>query len=275
MPQRVACLGPEGSFSHLIASRRFPGACLETLTSVEEVFERVQNEPEVLGVVPIENSSGGIILATVDRLMDPRCALHIQEELTLDVRLAMLGKSGQPVEVIYSHYMPFFHLDEWLKQHYPKAKRTPVASTSQAAARAAAEANAAALGSRENAARSGLEVLHFPIEEHIPNVTQFFLVGVTENTPSAEHQRTSLIVELPDKPGILCLFLTPFADAAVSLKRIESRPVRGQPNTYRFYIEIEGSPALAHVEGALAKAREIAASIRSVGSYPSSRRFES
>jgi prephenate dehydratase len=195
---------------------------------VEEVFELVQSLPDVLGVVPIENSSGG-----------------------------------------------FFHCDEWLKAHYPNAKRATVASTSQAAARAAAEPNAASLGSRDNAERHGLEILHFPIEEHVPNVTQFFLVGTEQNPPSTQHQRTALVVELPDKPGILCLFLTPFAEASVSLKRIESRPIRGQPNTYRFYIEIEGSPALAQVEAALTKAHAIASTIRSVGSYPTGRRFES
>lgn len=275
MSQRVACLGPEGSFSHLIAVQRFPDAVLETLAGVEEVFDFLQVEPDACGIVPIENSSGGLILASMDRLMDPRCHLHIQEELTLDVKLALVGRSGQGVEVIYSHFMPFYHCDEWLKAHHPKARRVSVASTSVAAARAAAEPNAAAIGSRDNARRHGLELLQFPIEEKIINVTQFFLIGHTENAPSGKNNRTALAVELPDKPGILCAFLTPFSDAGVSLKRIESRPVRGQPNTYRFYIEIEGSPALSDVEAALVEAREIASNIRCIGSYPTGLRFES
>ena len=275
MPQHVACLGPEGSFSHLVATQRFPEGRIELLGGVEQVFDWLADKPDALGIVPIENSSGGLILATIDRLMDPRCTLKIQEELTLDVKLALLGRRGQSIDVIYSHYMPFFHCDDWLKAHHPHAKRVPVASTAIAAERAVAEPNAASIGSRGNAQRHGLELLQFPIEENIINITQFFLIGHAANQPSVANNRSALIVELPDKPGILCAFLTPFSEAGVSLKRIESRPVRGQPNTYRFYIEIEGSEALPAVKAALDKARGIASHITLAGTYPTGQRFES
>lgn len=275
MPEVIACLGPEGSFSHLVATQFAPAGEITTLGSVEEVFDWLANKPDALGIVPIENSSGGIIMATVDRLMDPNCGLKIREELTLDVKLALLGKLGRPVEVIYSHYMPFYHCDEWLKAQHPNARRVPLPSTSQAAARAAQEPNSAAIGSRGNARLHGLDLLEFPINDGLVNVTQFFLIGHQEKSPSPANNRTALAVELPDKPGILCAFLSPFSEARVSLKRIESRPIRGKPNTYRFYIEIEGSPALPQVEAALEKARAIASNIRSVGSYPTGRRFES
>jgi chorismate mutase/prephenate dehydratase len=274
MPQRIACLGPEGSFSHLVTSQRFPETQPDLLPSIEAVFAWLEDKPDALGVVPIENSSGGLVLASIDRLMDPKCQLRVREELTLDVKLALLGRRGQPIEVIYSHYMPFFHSDEWLKQNYPNAKRVPVASTSQAAERAASEPNAAAIGSRGNAERCQLDLLQYPIEENIINITQFFVIGHQPNPPTP-HDRTALVVELPDKPGILCSFLTPFSEAAVSLKRIESRPVRGQPNTYRFYIEIEGSPAHPVVADALEKANHIASRIHQLGSYPTGIRFES
>ncbi|TLD71180.1 ACT domain-containing protein [Phragmitibacter flavus] len=279
MPHRIACLGPEGSFSHLIATKRFPDTQPTLLASVEDVFTWLADQPEsdaqAQGIVPIENSSGGIILATIDRLMDPRCPFHVQEELTLDVKLALLGRPDQTIEVIYSHYMPFFHCDDWLKQNHPHARRVPVASTSHAAERAAREPNAAAIGSRENAERHNLALLQYPIEENIINITQFFLIGHQPAQPSTDNNRTALVVELPDKPGILCSFLTPFSEAAVSLKRIESRPVRGQPNTYRFYIEIEGSPAHPAVATALERANTIASRIHQLGSYPTGIRFES
>jgi chorismate mutase/prephenate dehydratase len=275
MPDRIACLGPEGSFSHLVATQFAPDGGLHTLASVEEVFDWLADKPDARGIVPIENSSGGIIVATVDRLMQPSCNLKIQEELTLDVKLALVGHRDREIEVIYSHFMPFFHCDEWLKRNHPRARRVSVASTSAAAARSAEELNAAAIGSRGNAARHRLDILQFPIEEGIANVTQFFLIGHAGNTSSSRNNRTALAVELPDKPGILCAFLTPFSNAGVSLKRIESRPVRGQPNTYRFYIEIEGSEALPEVAGALNQALDIASSIRIVGIYPTGRRFES
>jgi len=275
MPGPIACLGPEGSFSHVVAAQFAPDGVLHTFESVEEVFDWLADKPAARGIVPIENSSGGIIVATVDRLMQPACSLSIQEELTLDVKLALVGHRNRKIEVIYSHYMPFFHCDDWLRRNHPEARRVSVASTSQAAARAAGEPNAAAIGSRGNAERHGLDILQFPIEEGIANVTQFFLIGHAENAPAPRNNRTALAVDLPDKPGILCAFLTPFSEAGVSLKRIESRPVRGQPNTYRFYIEIEGSEALPAVAGAMRKARGIASAIRIVGSYPTGRRFES
>jgi prephenate dehydratase len=274
-PTVVACLGPEGSFSHLLTGMRFPGVAVRLLNTIGEVFEDLRDHPQALGVVPIENSSGGFIVDTVDRLVDEGCELYILEELTLDVKLALLGRKGEPVQTIHSHAMPFFHSDEWLKAHYPNAKRIVEASTAKAAEKAAELAGAAAIGPRQNAERHGLDILQFPIAGEVPNITQFFLLGHRPNAESPGHERTALVVELPDRPGSLCRFLTPLSDAGVNMKRLESRPIRGQPNKYRFYIEIEGSPANAAVAAALEQTRHDGASIRSVGSYPASSRFES
>jgi chorismate mutase / prephenate dehydratase len=274
-PSVIACLGPDGSFSHLLTGMRFPGLPVKLLANVGEIFDFLHTQPGALGIVPIENSSGGFIIDTVDRLVDERCKLHIIEELTLDVKLALLGHPGRQIEVIYSHPMPFFHSDEWLRQNHPDAKRMSEPSTAAAAAKAAADPRAAAIGPRQNADRHALEILHFPIAGEVPNVTQFFLLGHTANAAAPSNNRTALVVELPDRPGSLCKFLTPLSDAGVNMKRLESRPIRGQPNKYKFYIEIEGSTAESKVADALSKADAEAASIRSVGSYPSGRRFES
>lgn len=274
-PSLVACLGPEGSFSHLLMQQRFPGVPAHLLASVSEVFDYLNTNPQALGIVPIENSSGGFIIDTVDRLVDERCSLHILEELTLDVKLALLGRQGVAVASIHSHPMPFFHSDDWLKANYPDARRVNEASTAKAAEKAAAMEGAAAIGPRQNAQRHGLDILHFPIAGEVPNITQFFLLGHAENPVSKENNRTALVVELPDRPGSLCRFLTPLSEAAVNMKRLESRPIRGRPNQYRFYIEIEGSPAEAQVAKALEQTQADGAVIRSVGSYPAGNRFES
>lgn len=274
-PSVIACLGPVGSFSYLLTEKRFPGIPIEPLVSVGDVFDFLATHPHAEGIVPIENSSGGFIIDTVDRLVDDRCPLWIQEELTLDVKLALLGHTGVPVEVIYSHPMPFFHADEWLKTHYPNARRVTRPSTAASAELAAAEPNAATIGPRQNATRYGLDLLHFPISGDVPNITQFFRLGHQPLPLSSTHNRSALIVELADKPGSLCLFLTPLSDAAINLKRLESRPLRGQPNKYRFFVEIEGSPADPHVAAALLRAQNDGATIRSVGSYTSGTFFES
>ncbi|MFN7562922.1 MAG: prephenate dehydratase, partial [Prosthecobacter sp.] len=246
----IACLGPEGSFSHLITRMRFPDATVSLRDNIGDVFDFLSSRPDALGIVPIENSSGGFIIDTVDRLLDARCELSIVEELTLDVKLALLGRPGEEVRTIHSHAMPFFHGDDWLKAHYPDAKRIVEPSTAKAAEKAAATPGAAAIGPRQNAERHALSILHFPIAGEVPNITQFFLLGHTANTPDATHNRTALVVELPDRPGSLCRFLTPLSEGSINLKRLESRPIRGQPNKYRFYIEIEGSTADPRVQSA-------------------------
>jgi chorismate mutase/prephenate dehydratase len=266
-PQTLACLGPEGSFSHLLTQMRFPAASVQLMAGIGEVFDFIRTHPNALGIVPI--------IDTVDRLVDERCNLHILEELTLDVKLALLGRQGAEVRTIHSHAMPFFHSDEWLKTQYPDAKRIVEASTAKAAEKAASQDGAAAIGPRQNARRHALDILHFPIAGEVPNITQFFLLGHAENSASTTNNRTALVVELPDRAGSLCRFLTPFSDSAINLKRLESRPIRGQPNKYRFYIEIEGSPADTHVQAALNQTMTDGASIRSLGSYPAGRRFES
>lgn len=271
----LACLGPDGSFSHLLTQQRFPGAPVQLMSNIGEVFDYLGSHSDALGLVPIENSSGGFIIDTVDRLVDERCHLKIIEELTLDVKLALLGKPGAAVETIHSHAMPFFHCDEWLRSNYPTAKRVIEASTAKAAEKAATQPGAAAIGPRQNADRHGLALLHFPIAGEVPNITQFYLLGHQENEPSTANNRTALVVELPDRAGSLCRFLTPLSDAGVNLKRLESRPIRGQPNKYRFYIEIEGSPAEPSFQSALDQTRADGAQIRSVGSYPAGRSFES
>jgi len=274
-PPTLACLGPEGSFSHLLTQKRFPDASIQLMANIGEVFDYLGSHPEALGLVPIENSSGGFIIDTVDRLVDERCRLKIVEELTLDVKLALLGRPGVQIQSIHSHAMPFFHCDEWLKANYPGAKRVIEASTAKAAEKAATQAGAAAIGPRQNAERHSLSLLHFPIAGEVPNITQFYLLATRENAPSTANNRTALVVELPDRAGSLCRFLTPLSEAGINLKRLESRPIRGQPNKYRFYIEIEGSPAEPRFQSALDQTRADGAVLRSVGSYPAGQRFES
>jgi chorismate mutase / prephenate dehydratase len=271
----IACLGPEGSFSHLLTQQRFPAAPVQLLGTIGEVFEHLAAHPGTLGIVPIENSSGGFIIDTVDRLVDGRSGLHIIEELTLDVRLALLGRPGVEVRTIHSHAMPFFHCDEWLRAHYPTARRVVESSTAKAAEKAATEVGAAAIGPRQNAERHGLTLLHYPISGEVPNITQFYLLGQQENAAEMGNQRTALVVELPDQPGSLCRFLTPLSHAGINLKRLESRPIRGQPNQYHFFIEIAGSPAEPHFRSALEQTVADGATLRSLGSYPAGRRFES
>lgn len=271
----VAYLGPEGSFAHLVARTRFGNHELIPQGSVDEVFDYLKIHPECLGVVPIENSSGGIITATVDRIMESDSNCHIQEEITLNVKLALLGREGEVVRRIYSHFAPFHHCARWLKKNYGEASQVVTPSTPNAAIKAAKEKGSAAIGCRDSAERYGLDILHFPIEADVPNVTEFFVVSSSPNPSSAENTRTSLAVELPDSSGSLFQFLAPLAKHGVNLKRIESRPIVGSPNRYRFFIEVEGNSDTDDVQNALQAANEFCIHMRNFGSYPSETRIES
>ena len=272
---RVAYLGPEGSFAHLVARKRFGDSGLIPQGSVDEVFDYLETAPDCVAVVPIENSSGGIITATVDRIMAEGAPYHIQEQIALNVKLALLGREGDVITKIYSHFAPFYHCGQWLKQHYPGAEQIITPSTPAAAITASQQKGAASIGSRESAERYGLQVLHYPIGSELPNVTEFFVVAHQANAESPKNSRTSLAVELPDSSGSLFRFLEPLARNGINLKRIESRPMPGRPNQYRFFIEVEGNTASQQVRQAIAEAEAVCLKLRNFGSYPSDTRFDS
>lgn len=272
---RVAYLGPEGSFAHLVARKRFGEEDLVPKRSVDEVFDYLENEPDCLAVVPIENSSGGVITATVDRIMAENAPYHIREEITLAVKLALLGREGETVRKIYSHFAPFHHCSRWLKANYPDAEQIVTPSTPNAAIAASQEPGSASIGARDSAERYGLDVLHYPIEAEVPNITEFFVVSRDANEDSPENSRTSLAVELPDSAGSLFRFLGPLAAHGVNMKRIESRPILGSPHQYRFFVEIDGNRTDPTLRKALDEAREFCSRLRDFGSYPSDTRYES
>ncbi len=272
---QVAYLGPEGSFAHLVARKRFQDNELIPRGSVDEVFDYLENSPDSFAVVPIENSSGGVITATVDRIMEADAPYHIREEIALNVKLALLGREGDVIEKIYSHFAPLNHCSKWIRTNYPGAEQVVTPSTPHAAICASREKGSAAIGARESAERYGLDVLHYPIEAEVTNVTEFFVVAHHANAESPKNLRTSLAVELPDASGSLFRFLGPLANNGINLKRIESRPIMGQPNKYRFFVEVEGNTADAAVRHALEEAKEFCLRMKDFGSYPSDIRFES
>jgi prephenate dehydratase len=271
----IAYLGPDGSFSHLLTRRRFPDATdLRPIGGVPGVFEFVRATPGALGVVPIENSSGGMIMPTVDSLIEHLQSVYVQELLLLDVKLALLGRAGRAPEIVYSHAVPLQHSEKWLRRMFPGVQAVASNSTSHAVKLAVEDPGAAAIAMRENAAAHGLDILHYPIEEGVPNVTQFYVIG-------HEHTRTgdcsAYVVALPNKPGALYRFLAPFNQHGVNLTRIQSRPIFGKPNAHLFFVELTGNEEDSNVAAAIAAARspEISERLDSLGSFPGKLRFQS
>lgn len=264
----VAYLGPEGTFSHLVARKHFgPSARLVPQASVYDVFAYVHGGAQRTGLVPIENSSGGTIYETIDGLVEQAGKISVREELSLNVRLALLGHRGETIRNLYSHFVPLQHVQPWVRQHLPGVRQHRVASTSRAAELAAADSGSAALGTREAARRYKLQILQFPVHSEVPNITEFIVVG-KKRAPAPRSTKTSLLVTLENRPGSLLDFLQAFKDSGVNLTRLLSRPIIGQPKSYLFVVDVQGTPEMPLVKQALAAARRAARSLTVLGVYP-------
>jgi prephenate dehydratase len=274
-PSSIAFLGPEGTFAHLAANQRFGNKfALVPQRSVADVFDYVRQDESRYGIVPIENSSGGTILDTVDRLVDASYDLFIQESLSINVKLALLGKDKKNIRTIYSHFAPLHHCETWLRKNFPDAEKIETQSTTMAVIAASKEAGAAAIGTRLAGEIYKLKVLEFPIEQDIPNVTQFLILGHTRPDARAGSQ-TSLVVELPNKVGSLYKFLGPFLKQGINLSRLLSRPLSGHPGSHLFLVDAETTETDPKMQRALKAARKHVVGIRSIGSYPVRKRYDS
>lgn len=273
--RQIAYLGPSGTFSELVAGKRFGREVeLVPLPGIYEVFEHVRSHRYALGIVPLENSSGGTIYETIDCLVEKRRPLVIREELSLQVRLALLGHKGEKINTLYSHFAPMQHCDPWIRKHLPRVHRKEMASTASAAEAAAANRHAASLGMRAAATRYGLDILEFPVQPEVPNVTQFACIGHRAE-PDPKASKTSLIVTLHNRPGSLCSLLEIFRDHQINMTRLLSRNIVGQPKSYVFFIDIAGTPSGSPVREALLKARRAVQSLRDAGAYPVRRPYVS
>ena len=277
MPYPVAYLGPEGTFSHLIARRHFPkNHPLVACADIAAVFEFVRQNPEARAVVPIENSSGGTIYDTIDLLIQHAGQIQAQEELTLDVSLALLGHRKEGIKTIYSHFVPLMHHKEWLAKHFPQARTLSVASTAQAATKVAKSPHSAALASPGAAALYGLKILQFPIQPGAVNLTRFYVIGFGE-APQVPRlpQKTTLVFSLHNLCGSLHSFLGPLSRNAVNLRMIVSRPVPGKPQTYVFFVEVDGSTDDPKVASALERAGKFCERLDILGSFPCRAAYDS
>ncbi|MDA1044934.1 MAG: prephenate dehydratase [Verrucomicrobia bacterium] len=263
----VAYLGPAGTYSHLIAEKRF-GADPEYVprSTILDVCTYVSGRKGRCGIIPIENSSGGAIYETVDILLEGLPRVAIVEEVSLNVRLALLGIKNRPITDLYSHFAPLEHCAHWIRANLPGAEKHPVSSTAAAGKLAADAPGGAALGNRKLARLCGLDILKFPVEAEMPNITVFLVIG---HVPPRRlrRQRTTLAVTLLNKPGSLCSFLETFRTHNVNLSRLLSRPIRGCPKEYAFLVDIDGGKEAPEVSTAIRSARRVSATLRIVGSY--------
>ena len=265
----VAYLGPAGTFTHAAAREQFGASVtLKAIESIPQIFVEVEHRRADFGVVPVENSSEGPVTSTLDLLVES--PLLITAEVLLDVSQCLLSRASTlgAVRRVLSHPQGLAQCRRWLGQHLPAAAIEEAPSTGRAAELAARDPHAAAIASRLAAERYDVRVLAADIQDSTANVTRFFVLGTTDaSTPSGE-DKTSVLCTVKDEVGALAKLLQPLARERVSLHKIESRPLRGRPWEYVFFLDLRGHRTDARVRRALARMAPFTTLTKVLGSYP-------
>jgi chorismate mutase/prephenate dehydratase len=266
---KVSYLGPRGTFTHQAALQQF-GRMADYLPSstIAEIFAAVERGQAEFGVVPVENSTEGVVSHTLDLFVDS--PLTICAEIHVPIHHALLSREGEleRITVVYSHAQPLAQCRQWLELNLPGVPQQTLHSTTQAAERASAESGAAAIASLAAAELYGLRVVRAGIEDHEGNTTRF-LVICREAPRRSDRDITSLLFSIKrDLPGALYRALEPFALAKVNLTRIESRPTKSRAWEYIFFCDFEGHADDPRVARAIAELEPRCDFVKVLGSYP-------
>ena len=265
---RVAYLGPTGTFSEMAALRQFGQAARYVpCASFDEIFRTVETRNTEFAVVPVENSTEGVIARTLDLLLTS--PIRICGEVVLRVEQNLMRKAAgmDGVKRVYSHAQSLAQCHEWLNRNLPGVERVPVSSNAEAARLASLEPDACAVGPALAAERYGLTLVSTNIEDDANNRTRFLVLGEVECAPTGRDS-TSLVMSAPNKPGAVHALLSPIARHGISMSRLESRPARAGSWEYFFFVDLLGHQQDPDVAQALAELRSLAPFIKILGSYP-------
>ena len=271
-PQRVAYLGPAGTFSEQAAVQFF-GSSIEHVpcVSLDEVFQAATAGTADFGVVPVENNSEGVVTRSLDLLL--QSPLHIIGETSLLVRHHLLRRAAsvEGVEAVLAHPQALAQCQSWLNKHLPDAERRAVASNAEGARLAGEHPTWAAIASERAGSAFGLHIAAHAIQDDPFNRTRFAVICLPQvlQAPQASGRDcVSLVVSVPNRPGAVHDILVPLKQHGVSMTRFESRPARSGQWEYYFFIDVEGHPTQPHVAAALADLRSLCAFYKVLGTYP-------
>jgi len=272
VPQRVAVLGPEGTFTEQAAVEFFGSAAnLVHCASFDEVFHATAAGTAQFGVVALENSTEGVVARTFDLFR--HSPVHIVGEVSMLIRHNLLRQTTglEGIEVVMAHPQALMQCQGWLTAHLPNAERRAVSSNAEGARLAASNPSWAALASERAASQFGLHIVSHAIQDEAYNRTRFAVICLPQTLamPVATGKDcTSLVVSVPNKPGSVHDMLTPLKKHGVSMTRFESRPAKSGQWEYYFYIDLTGHPSEPHVAAALAELQDLCAFYKVLGAYP-------
>ena len=264
----IAFLGPAGTFTQSAALKHF-GHSVKTLplASIRDVFREVESGNASYGVVPIENSTEGVISHTLDQFMNSNLHICGEVELRIHHHLLSLDNDLSTIKCIYSHQQSLAQCREWLDTNLPGIQQKSVSSNAEAARLASSEPTAAAIAGDMAAEIYKLTALVNNIEDEPDNTTRFLIIGKRE-TPACGKDKTSILISTQNKPGALHSILEPLVKNKISMTRIESRPSRRGMWDYVFFIDCEGHRDDARVAAAISELEQEASFVKVLGSYP-------
>lgn len=273
-PTRVAFLGPEGTFTEAAATKHFGHAGVSLpQTTIADVFREVEAGTAHYGVVPVENSTEGVVSHTLDCFISS--SLNICGEVEMPIHHNLIGPSGltpQNITHVYSHQQSLAQCRKWLDANLPRAERVAVTSNAEAVRLVAEDSKPAgevwaAIGGDMAADRYDMELLARRIEDEPDNTTRFLVIGRLEPGPTGD-DKTSVIVSLKNEPGALYQLLAPFHRRGIDMTRLETRPARMATWAYVFYIDLVGHQQDPEVADLLSEITEQALELQVLGSYP-------
>jgi len=266
----VVYLGPAATHTHLACLEHF-GNSIRALAeeNIQEVFDAVEKGKADYGVVPIENSTEGVVNRTLDMFIESE--VKICGEILTKISHDLLSQSGKPedIQTIYSHPQAFGQCRQWVMKNFPHIQVVETVSTAKAAQMVAKDANTAAIASSFAARLYGLKVIESQIEDYLNNYTRFLVLG-QESMEKTGKDKTSILFSIPHTPGSLYQALKIFSEKGINLTKIESRPIKGKPWEYVFFLDFEGHATDSHIDEAITELEEMVLFMKLLGSYPRS-----
>ncbi len=270
-PMRVAFLGPKATFTHLAAMHQFGmSAELVPESSIGAIFDDVEKGRAQYGVVPVENSTEGVVTHTLDTFVESD--LKIGAEILLPISHDLLSRTGSlsGIQKVYSHPQALGQCRKWLAANVPGIPLVDVGSTALAAQIAGSDPNAAAVASEFAGSLYDLKVIQHRIEDQAHNVTRFLVIG-RDLTDRSGNDRTSILFSVKDEPGILFRMLEPFARRGINLSKIESRPGKTKAWEYVFFVDLAGHVSDPDVAEAIEELKACCRFVKVLGSYAKAR----
>lgn len=268
-PLTVAYLGPEGTFTHSAAIKHFGHAVIaKSVDSIDQVFFQVESGEVVYGIVPVENSTEGMVTHTLDNFMQSNVKICGEVELPIQLHLLVNPQATKDtIKRICAHQQALAQSRNWLDNNWPNIEREAVSSNAKAARLAAEDSSVAAIAGEMAIDLYKLSCIAENVQDLSNNTTRFLIIGKENVAPSGD-DKTSIIVSTRNKPGALYRLLESFEREKVMLTRIDTRPSRTENWAYVFFIEFEGHQDDAKIHKILTELEEHSLMLKSLGSYP-------